>query len=1073
MAAAHSNIARWQHDLLPHIVDRLARESPDVAYGLWPTASASYHAGFETITYSQFANAVNGLAWWLVQQLGPGHGDVITYVGPNDVRLTALLVAAIKTHHVVFLTSPRNSAAAHSVLFETLKCKTLVTTDPVPPPALAIIEAVQPRRLIAPDLDDLVGKTHQHYNCDRTYEKNCWDPIWAIHTSGSTGFPKPIIWTSEAVARHHNGSDYTPLEGVPSLDHFLRGKRVLTTLPSFHGAGLAQYLFYAVPFGNTVIAPTAAAIPTAQGIMAALKQTTADVAILVPSVVAELAQDPVCLDYVAANLKLIVYIGGDLPQAVGDRVAAKIPLRCQWGASEVGLPHQLWPSELGPQDWRYIRFHPCTGAVFEESLTGTYELVFRKKTSLAATQPVFSILGQDQLEEYRTRDLFEPHPTVADAWCWRARVDDVIVFLNGEKTNPIMMEQSTVAKNPELSGAIVVGTQRFQAALLVEPVPTVAAISTADQAALIERIWPSIDEANSIAPAHARVEKSMILVTVPERPMIRTGKGTIQRDASVAQYSKEFDKLYSDANAILEDEISDEMPNLTDTNMVTQLIRDAILITTGWHDVADSTNFFDNGMDSLQALRITRALRRGLRRNNIALSTVYQNPTIVQLKTAIITQRSGEDDGAIMQSLLSTYQGLIHQIESSKSSNTNHSGTIDVVLTGSTGTLGTFILRALLDHRSIGHIFCLNRSADGGRAAQWDRFKATNLTGKGLDDRVTFLQSNLALPLLGLEEATYETLRSRVGLIVHNAWPVNFNLGLLSFRPQLAGIVNLFALSNASTTQKMKLLFISSVGVVTGSSSSSELAQESLVELQSTPHSNGYSRSKLLAEHLCHYGARHLGVPVAIARVGQVAGAIHTKGIWNPSEWLPSLVIGSRQLGCLPNNLGPQFSVIDWVPVDALADIVVDLVAHLTGDETWGSKGAEVFNLRNPSTTTWEGLLPVIKEGIESHLGRAVDVVPPETWLAQLQTTTEVVMTESEEVISKDIAGTNPAIKLLEFYQNGLWSEDQVTASMAVERALAISPTLQELSPVRHSWMRKWVDEWLASISAENTAARG
>jgi hypothetical protein len=46
----------------------------------------------------------------------------------------------------------------------------------------------------------------------------------------------------------------------------------------------------AVPYGNVVIAPVAAAIPTAKAVVDALKKTPADVAILVPSVVAELAQ---------------------------------------------------------------------------------------------------------------------------------------------------------------------------------------------------------------------------------------------------------------------------------------------------------------------------------------------------------------------------------------------------------------------------------------------------------------------------------------------------------------------------------------------------------------------------------------------------------------------------------------------------------------------------------------------------------------------------------------------------------------------------------------------------------------
>ncbi|KAI0099721.1 putative NRPS-like enzyme [Nemania sp. FL0031] len=1063
MATTHSSNARWQDDLLPHIVDRLARESPHIAYGLWPALPTSYEAGFRPVTYSQLANVVNGLAWWLEQHLGPGQGDVITYVGPNDVRLTGLLIAAIKTGHVVFFTSPRNSAAAHSALFGALKCRTLVTTDPVPPPALTILEAVKPQKLTLPSVDELLGRIHQHYTCHKTYEKNAQEPIWAIHTSGSTGLPKPIVWTSEAVTRHQNCGDNTPPEGVPSLDYFIRGKRVLSTLPPFHGAGLGQHLFYAIPFGSTVVAPAATPIPSAQGVVDALKQTPADVAILVPSVVAELAQNPALLDYVAANLKLILYCGGDLPQAIGDRVAAKIPLRCQWGASEVGFAHQLWPSELGPKDWRYIRFHPCAGASFEKTLDDTYELVFRKKPSLASSQAVFGVLGQQQLEEYRTRDLFEPHPTVPDAWCWRARSDDIIVFLNGEKTNPVTMEQSIVAKNPEVTGALVVGAQRFEAALLIEPASTVKTTSTADQAALIERIWPSIHEANNIAPAHARVNKSMILIGDQSRPFIRTGKGTIQRVGSIAQYSVEFDKLYSDADA--EYEIADEMSSLIDTNTVTQRIRDAVLATTGWNSIGESTNFFANGMDSLQAMQIVRALRRSFSRSQLALPTLYRNPSIVELTTEITSQTSTQGDSETMQSLLSSYQGLIHQIEPG-SANSRNNGAIDVVLTGSTGTLGTFLLWALLNQRGIGHVFCLNRSSDGGQAAQASRFEAASLPMGEFDKRVTFYQANLASPSLGLEEAAYKNLRSRVGLVIHNAWPVNFNLDLSAFRPQLAGLVNLFALANSSAPRKMKFLFISSVGVVAGGPPNPEPAPEALTEVQDMPHGNGYSKSKLLAEHLCDSGARHLGIPVAVARVGQIAGAVRNKGIWNPSEWLPSLVISSRHLGCLPDNLGHRFSVVDWVPVDALADVVVDLVMYLNGDESIGSKGATVFNLRNPTETTWEALLPAVKESIDSNLGREIEIVPPETWLSRLEKSIEAATTVNEEADFKARAATNPAMKLFGFYRDELWKDSKgaAQAPMAIERALAASPTMQGLEPVRPSWMRMWVDGWLAIV---------
>lgn len=100
MATEHAKISRWQDDVLPPIVDRLARETPEAVYGSWPVAPASYDEGFRDVTYSQLTNIVNGLAWWLENQLGRGDHDVLTYVGPNDVRLTALILAAIKVGYV-------------------------------------------------------------------------------------------------------------------------------------------------------------------------------------------------------------------------------------------------------------------------------------------------------------------------------------------------------------------------------------------------------------------------------------------------------------------------------------------------------------------------------------------------------------------------------------------------------------------------------------------------------------------------------------------------------------------------------------------------------------------------------------------------------------------------------------------------------------------------------------------------------------------------------------------------------------------------------------------------------------
>lgn len=99
-----TNLRSQGTELWPQLLDRHARERPSTAYGLWPVASDSYDAGFHTITYGQLSNIVNGLAWWIVKQLGAGRDvqqEVLTYIGPNDVRLTAMILASVKAGYAV------------------------------------------------------------------------------------------------------------------------------------------------------------------------------------------------------------------------------------------------------------------------------------------------------------------------------------------------------------------------------------------------------------------------------------------------------------------------------------------------------------------------------------------------------------------------------------------------------------------------------------------------------------------------------------------------------------------------------------------------------------------------------------------------------------------------------------------------------------------------------------------------------------------------------------------------------------------------------------------------------------
>ena len=88
--------------LLPHLVEDRARTNPDAIYAEYPVSSSSYDDGFRKITYADFANAINGIAWWLHQTLGPGQNfETLAYIGPNDLRYPALVLGAVKAGYVV------------------------------------------------------------------------------------------------------------------------------------------------------------------------------------------------------------------------------------------------------------------------------------------------------------------------------------------------------------------------------------------------------------------------------------------------------------------------------------------------------------------------------------------------------------------------------------------------------------------------------------------------------------------------------------------------------------------------------------------------------------------------------------------------------------------------------------------------------------------------------------------------------------------------------------------------------------------------------------------------------------
>ncbi|KAF3391263.1 Iterative polyketide synthase CazM [Penicillium rolfsii] len=1052
---------RPEEELLPHIVDHYAKFKPDQLYAEYPRSLTSYDEGFRPITYRAFANAINRMAWWLITTLGQGNGEPLAYIGPNDLRYPALVLGAVKAGYCMFLPSPRNSITAHKHLLEAINCTRILTPTPRPPFISAILESVPLSAHEIPSLDDLLSTEYPHFEYTKSYPEGLDDKLVIIHTSGSTGIPKPVTWRLSTACVQMRMFQMDAPEGFENQHKWSIGKRHFMPLPPFHAAGIASLTFLNIPADVTCIIPTAAGLPTASALVEALKQTPMDMAALVPSIVQELAQEPELLDFCAHNLEYCFYMGGDLPQAIGDTVAAKIKLSNHYGSSETGLltPIYALNNRDRVKDWRYIQFHPDLGLDFRQATDTEYELVLVRSPESERYLMPMDIFPK--LKEFHTHDLFvrHPDPNKSDLWRWSSRSDDVIVFLNGEKTNPVSMEQHITATNPGVTGVLVAGAQRFQASLIVE-YGSKELLDPSERAAAIETLWPSIEKANQACPAHARIARTHILFTTPDKPFPRAGKGTIQRAAALALYSSELEMLYSHADQIGTYTKAETVGpgRISNIEKISDFILETLSSITGWtpEQIMTSENFFHLGLDSLQTITVTRFFKRGFDLPSFSPNVIYLHPSLSSLAQATmkLMQDDQTSESEAKEAQLQERNGILAEFIADIDRLRIGPNLHTVLLTGSTGTLGTYILDALLKDTSVAHIHCLNRKADS-LEIQRQKSAFYHLDSTLDSSRVTFWHADLTRDDLGLGAESLKLLQESTTAIIHNAWNVNFNLSLPSFKVDLLGLVNLINFT-ATASKSPTLFFLSSISSIMGHETESRLTPGSIISTN-TPAPNGYANSKYIAEKLLDHAAQKLGIRTSLARVGQVAGAVRTPGLWNKAEYFPSLVRSSLQVGAVPVSLNATLDRIDWVPIDLLAEVLIGLVLR---DSEPGR--INVYHPLNLHPTTWNNIITVVADELSQISGSPLKFIGLSEWVQLVRLDIENASGYQRTVSESDLQvhlKKNPAAKLLDFF-DGLVSvkSDNV---LDTHDTASVSEKLRSIEGIKEEWVRKWIREWM------------
>ena len=572
---------------LPALIDEIAARRPSRPFISLPINNDNLSQGYRDFTFGDLARAVDRCALWIVTKLGRcGNEDetrILAYVGPQDVRYPVLMLGAVKAGYTVrylllsvynlirevafaFFYSieescrcvlgkgghtdetipsqklqtfhPATPAEYCLSLLQHTGCKSLLFAEPMLPVVYAILSAQPMTVLAVPSasffLPTSTGEPVPATPFAKTLAQVHNRPFSILHSSGTTGPPKPILLTHGAFVSHYSSFCKIASDSGGSeiaYSHF-RGLRALIAAPISIAAGLYQLLGYNLVYEYTVALPPSWMVMTPEILDQIHMHGNVQVNIVPPKYFREIARNSSWLENLS-RLRYMGYLGAPCPSHIGGTLAAKTRLTTLYGTTESGM----YPNELtDPEDWEYISFNSLFPYEMRPVCQDLYEIVIVRRENGDAFQEIFKVYPD--LAEWRVQDLFSKHPNKDNVWLYRGRTEDLIVSSSGETFLPKSME-GIIESHPFVDAALITDRGEAGLALLVQPQ---AAITCEElEQKFLDDIWPSVQRANEKCPVGQRIQKGLVTIT---RPMPRAAKGYPRRKMVYELYEKAMDELY-------------------------------------------------------------------------------------------------------------------------------------------------------------------------------------------------------------------------------------------------------------------------------------------------------------------------------------------------------------------------------------------------------------------------------------------------------------------------------------------------------------------------------------------------
>ncbi|PVI04852.1 hypothetical protein DM02DRAFT_651290 [Periconia macrospinosa] len=389
------------------------------------------------------------------------------------------------------------------------------------------------------------------------------------------------------------------------------------------------------------------------------------------------------------------------------------------------------------------------------------------------------------------------------------------------------------------------------------------------------------------------------------------------------------------------------------------------------------------------------------------------------------------------------------------------SGSIGVLVTGATGSLGTHIVQHLLCLPSVDIVWCLNRPSvrkDSTRdplKRQIEAMKSRSiLVDETMIKKLRAVETDTSKPQLGLSDDMYDRLSIDITHIVHNAYPSNGLRTLTQNENQFVILRNLIDFSSKVVSRRKMFIngtasdfkftfqFVSSmaaVGIYPTTHGNDEVAvPEQLWDVESAL-SNGYGGSKAVCERILYdtLGQYPDHFRAMSVRLGQLSGS-RVSGYWNHMEVLGFLFKSSQTLASFPILDG----VYTWLTLEDTSASLSDLLLRNSSD------CYPIYHLDGPVHRTWADATPVLTE----LLG-----IPPKGLVSLQEWIKRVRAYPGED------PWDNPAVKAIDFFEHKFEHMSCGGVTLATEKTREHSETLRNVQPVSDSVLKKYIQAWKAS----------